>query len=93
MHIAPLARLDDGVFDVVSIGDIGAAELALRLHRVYAGTHLDTPKVLCRRARRVVAEPVDPSERVLLDVDGEQPGSLPATFELLPGAVRVKIPG
>ena len=29
-------------------------------------------------------------ERVLLDVDGEQPGMLPATFECLPGAIRIK---
>jgi diacylglycerol kinase family enzyme len=30
---------------------------------------------------------------VLLDVDGEQPGSLPAEFKVMPGALRFKIPG
>ncbi|HEY3359711.1 MAG TPA: diacylglycerol kinase family protein [Polyangia bacterium] len=91
MHIAPKARLDDGFFDVVAIGDLSALDLALKMRHVYAGTHLDMPKVLYRRARHVKAEPVDPAAKVLLDVDGEQPGAIPSIFELLPGAVRVKI--
>jgi YegS/Rv2252/BmrU family lipid kinase len=93
MHIAPRAQLDDGLFDVVAIGDLGALDLALKMRHVYAGTHLDMPKVIYRRARHVQAEPVDAGAKVLLDVDGEQPGALPSSFELLPGAVRVKIRG
>ena len=44
------------------------------------------------RARVVRARPVDPSEHILLDVDGETPGRLPATFEVLPGVLRMKAP-
>jgi YegS/Rv2252/BmrU family lipid kinase len=93
MHIAPKAALDDGLFDVVALGDFGVAEVATKIHRVYQGTHLGMPKVDHWKARHLQAEPVDPADKVLLDVDGEQPGSLPSTFEVLPGAIKLKVPG
>jgi diacylglycerol kinase family enzyme len=40
----------------------------------------------------VEAEPVDDAP-VLLDVDGEQPGRLPARFTMIPGALRVRVAG
>lgn len=90
MMMAPEALLDDGQFDVVTIGDIRKATLLRLFSRVYQGTHLDTPKVSLRRARKIVAEPVNPEDEVLLDVDGEAPGRLPATFELLPQAIYLQ---
>jgi YegS/Rv2252/BmrU family lipid kinase len=92
MHIAPEAKIDDGLFDVVTLGPMTMADLLLRGHRVYAGTHLSLPSVSLERARRVEARPVDPADRILLDVDGEAPGMLPATFELIAGALRLKTP-
>ena len=93
MHIAPQATLDDGLFDVVALGDFSMAEVTFRIRHVYAGTHLGLPKVEHWKARHVVAEPVYPADKVLLDVDGEQPGSLPSTFDLLPAAIKLKVPG
>jgi YegS/Rv2252/BmrU family lipid kinase len=92
MKVAPEARLDDGLFDVVTLGDYGFSDLLLRGLDVYSGKHIHGPKVTVHRARRVEAEPLDGdgSAEVLIDVDGEQPGRLPATFELLPGALRVR---
>jgi YegS/Rv2252/BmrU family lipid kinase len=90
MQIAPHAQLDDGLFDVVTLGPMTWLDLLLRGHRVYSGTHLELPKVRADRARRVEAEPVDPDEAILLDVDGETPGKLPAIFEVVPGALRLK---
>lgn len=92
MKIAPHAELDDGLFDVISLGPMGMGDLLLRGHKLYAGTHLELPQVREARARRVEAEPVSRAERILLDVDGEVPGMLPATFELLPSAIRLKTP-
>jgi diacylglycerol kinase family enzyme len=40
----------------------------------------------------VDASPVDPDAEVLLDVDGEAPGALPATFTLLPKALGLVMP-
>jgi len=93
MKVAPHARLDDGQFDVVTLKPMGLSDYLLCGHRLYNGTHLSLAQVEASRASRVVAQPADPAEAVLLDVDGETPGKLPATFELLPGALRLKIPG
>ncbi len=93
MQVAPMAALDDGQFEVVALGDFGTAEAAMQVRHIYKGTHIGMPKVEHWRARHVVAEPVDAADKVLLDVDGEQPGSLPSTFEMLPGAIRLKVPG
>jgi len=92
MWIAPEAQLDDGKFDVVTLGAMTMSDLIFRMNRVYKGKHLELPQVSQTRAARVEAEPVDPDEAILLDVDGETPGKLPATFDLLPKTLRLKWP-
>lgn len=93
MHIAPEAELDDGRFDVIALGDLGLTDFLLRSRRLYAGTHLTMDKVSHRRAAVVRAEPADPTQIVELDVDGETPGILPATFRNLPRALDLVVPG
>jgi YegS/Rv2252/BmrU family lipid kinase len=90
MKVAPGASLDDGLFDVITIGDMGMSDLLLHGMDIYTGRHLQSPKVSLQRARRVDAAPVEKDSVVLLDVDGEQPGRLPATFELITGALKVR---
>jgi len=92
MMIAPDAQLDDGMFDVVAMGDLGLRELVMNSRRVYKGTHLSLDKVSVRRAKVVQADPADPGEKVELDVDGETPGFLPARFALVPRALDVVAP-
>jgi YegS/Rv2252/BmrU family lipid kinase len=93
MMVAPNAELDDGLFDVIAMGDFGFGDLLKSGRRLYQGTHLAMDKVTARRARVVEAEPIDPAAIVELDVDGENPGRLPARFELLPAALWVVAPG
>ncbi|HEY5920568.1 MAG TPA: diacylglycerol kinase family protein [Kofleriaceae bacterium] len=92
MKIAPHAEVDDGLFDVVSMGDLGFGDLLKSGRRLYEGTHLSMDKVTSRRARIVEAEPVDPNAVVELDVDGESPGRLPARFEIVPAALWMVVP-
>jgi YegS/Rv2252/BmrU family lipid kinase len=92
MFVAPQAELDDGKFDVVVMGDLSKLDVIKNGHHVYKGTHLTLPKVSFRRATRVDAVAVNGSDEVLLDVDGETPGALPATFTLLPQALPVVMP-
>ncbi|MBI4575476.1 MAG: diacylglycerol kinase family lipid kinase [Planctomycetes bacterium] len=89
MRVAPKALPDDGLFDVVVVGAISRWEALRRGPALYRGTHLGLPDVSCRRARRVEAR-AEGGVEVLLDVDGEQPGRLPASFEVLPGALAVR---
>jgi diacylglycerol kinase (ATP) len=88
MFIAPHADLQDGLFDVIVLGDLNKLEFVQNVPKVYNGTHLTHPKVSEYRARevRVVSQ-----ERMLIQADGELVGMAPATFRLLPKAIRVKI--
>ncbi len=92
MMMAPDAELDDGLFDVVAIGDVGVLDMMLSSRALYKGTHLARKEVSARRARVVVAEPANAGDVVELDVDGETPGKLPATFTIVPSALRVVAP-
>lgn len=91
MKIAPNAKLDDGRFDVVAVGDVSALTVLANSYRLYLGTHLGMQEVRHAHAARVRAESADGSV-VKLEVDGELAGRLPASFELLPGALRVRCP-
>lgn len=90
MKVAPDALLDDGRFDVISIGDLGALKILANAHQLYRGTHLNMEQVHHALAARVEARPARESAEVALEVDGELPGRLPATFEILPRALRVR---
>ena len=88
MHIAPHAALDDGLFDIVIIGDTGRLEIIANVPRIYRGTHLSHPKVDEYHAREVR---VEAQERMLLQADGELIGEAPATFQIIPQALHVLI--
>ena len=92
MFVAPQAELDDGQFDVVALGDMGMADFVLKSRRLYDGSHLTMDKVSHRRAKVVRAEPASPGQKVELDVDGETPGILPATFRVVPRAIDLIVP-
>ncbi len=92
MHVAPHAELDDGLFDVVTLGDFSFGDVLLRGLDIYSGKHLTNPKVTVVRASKVEVEPLAGNTDVLLDVDGEQIGRLPATFEILKGGLQVRFP-
>jgi len=87
MWFAPQARLDDGLFDIVILGDICRTRALRHMSKIYRGRHIGMKDVISLRGRRLDATS---DEEVLLDVDGEAPGRLPATFEVLPGAIKLK---
>jgi YegS/Rv2252/BmrU family lipid kinase len=90
MRIAPDAKLDDGLFDVVIAGDMKTMTLLLSSHKLYSGTHLSMEKMVLCQGKKVHASPVEHKTEILLEVDGETPGRLPATMEILPKILRVR---
>jgi YegS/Rv2252/BmrU family lipid kinase len=92
MKIAPDAKLNDGLLDVVAVGDLGTLEILTNVYKLYLGTHLGMQKVGHSLARSVRVSAVDANERVLIEIDGELLGGLPATFEVLPQRLRVRCP-
>ena len=89
IKVCPQAEPDDGLLDVLVWGDVGKLDLALNLPRLYRGTHLGHAKVTVLRARRVRVEPARP---LPLELDGALPGTTPATFEIVPAALRLRVP-
>jgi YegS/Rv2252/BmrU family lipid kinase len=92
MKVAPDALLDDGQFDVITINDLGALKILTNAHKLYRGTHLEMEEVYQALAKVVTARPARKDETVAIEIDGELPGRLPATFEILPKALRVRCP-
>lgn len=92
MKIAPEAKLTDGKFDVVSIGDLGTLRIVTNAPRLYLGSHLSMQDVGHKLAKKVIARPDTKTDEILLEVDGELPGRLPATFQIIPQALRVRCP-
>ena len=93
MKIAPDAKLTDGKFDVVGVGDLSALKIFTSAPRVYMGSHLSMPEVSHAHARKVTIRPADRGSEVALEIDGELPGKLPATFQIIPAALRVRVNG
>ncbi len=91
MRVAPNASIDDGSFSVVAIGEMGPLESMWKGRHLYSGSHLNLENVSERRAKAVYAESVD-GQDVVLDIDGEVPGVLPATFTIMPGALSLVVP-
>jgi diacylglycerol kinase (ATP) len=89
MLLAPDAQPDDGLFDVVLIGDINKRDFITTAPKIYKGTYLAHPKVELLRARAVT---VDAPEPLPIELDGEQVGTTPARFEIVPRALRVRVP-
>lgn len=90
MKIAPDAKLDDGFFDVVLVKGMKMLEFFRNAWKIYTGTHLSHPKISLIRGRKIEASTEDDKIDVLIEIDGEQVGILPATFEIIPRSIQVK---
>ena len=86
MWVAPVAAIDDGMLDVTVLGDLSLAGVFRNLPNLYNGKILQVPKVFGLKGKRISASS---NQRVLLDVDGEQPGTLPVTVDVIPKAVHM----
>ena len=88
MNVAPLAEVDDGLFDITLVQALSRWEVLKSLRRLFDGTLLTHPKVIALRetAAAVEAGPVP------VEADGELIGHAPVRFSTLPRALRVLAP-
>ncbi len=91
MRMAPTASPTDGVFDVILVGNAGKLETIRGIGTVRNGAHLDehNPKLQLMYGKRIS---VSSDDKVRIDLDGEDPGFLPALFEIQPGAIEFITP-
>lgn len=83
---APEARMDDGMLDIVSLGDYTTLKSVWYLPKLRAGKHLLLDKVKHYRTAKVE---IHSDEEVFLELDGELVGILPASFEIIPRVLEV----
>lgn len=86
MLVAPDAVTDDGVFHVTVIGAMSLPLVLWHIPKLYTGKIKTIRQVSMQTGRRVTAAS---EQRVLLDIDGEQPGTLPSEMEIVPGAISI----
>ena len=87
MYMAPKADLCDGLLDLIILEDHGLLHSLQGFSKVYRGTHLEDPKIQFLQINTLKAEAQD---QVMLELDGETPGVLPARFEVLPHVLLFK---
>lgn len=89
MKIAPDARLDDGLFDVVMIGEISTPKILANSYKLYTGSHSDIADVHHARARKIEIKSMGKNQ-ISFETDGELPGFLPAVFEIVSQALKIR---
>jgi diacylglycerol kinase (ATP) len=89
MMMCPEAEPDDGLFDVLLIGDLTKRDLIVTLPKTYKGRHLPHPKAELLRGATVAVEAPEP---LPIELDGEQPGTTPVRFDVVPKALRLRVP-
>lgn len=87
--LAPDASLNDGKFTVLILKELNIAEFIRVATLALRGEHLSDPHVIYAKASHVK---VTSEERVLLNLDGEYGGLLPAEFENLYRHIDVLVP-
>jgi diacylglycerol kinase family enzyme len=99
MRIAPMARLDDGLLEVILFQTRTRLRLVRRFRTVYAGTHLLEPGVDHFSCRELELRPAGPKAArrpraglFPLDVDGDALGDVPVAAGVARAALRVRAP-
>ncbi len=84
--VAPAARTDDGLFDVVVVNDIGKVDLMMNFPKIYSGRHLKHPKFSLYRSQSVrIDTPINLSKMF----DGDIYGQTPVNAKVLRGAATI----
>ncbi len=90
MFVAPDARIDDGLLDLVAIRKTGRARFLASFPKVFKGEHVRLEHVTVRRAPEIR---VSASRPFTVFADGDPIADLPVVVRALPAAVRVLLPG
>ena len=89
--IAPHAKLDDGLLDLVVVGPLNLLSLLWSLRRLFNGTIDQAPAVRMRTASSITISAEQP---IRFHVDGEVvQGTQSLTATVHPGALRIRVPG
>ncbi|MFE7948158.1 diacylglycerol/lipid kinase family protein [Streptomyces sp. NPDC057426] len=87
-NVAPGASVDDGLLDVVVIGDAPKRHFFATMNELKTGAHVNRPQVEILRGKEIRIE----ADRPLpYGADGEVDATLPVTVRVQPGALNVLV--
>jgi YegS/Rv2252/BmrU family lipid kinase len=89
MRVTPDARSDDGLLDVCVIQELPKWQFVKAFSKVFSGKHVQHPAVTMLRGKQIEISADRPFQ---VYADGEPVGCLPATFSVIPSALRVVVP-
>jgi len=84
MELAPQAKIDDGKLDLLLVKGMRKLAILVNFARIYKGTHLSHPKIVTVQVQNAKI-----SGDLLLETDGEIPGTAPVQFKVVPNAIKV----
>jgi diacylglycerol kinase (ATP) len=88
MKVTPTALVDDGLLDILVVGPLTRIQFLRIFPKVFAGTHIEDPRVRIVKAKKIRIEADD----VVAYTDGERFAALPIDIEVKPGALKVFAP-
>ena len=88
MHMAPGATTEDGLCDMIEVGEMGRIRLLQLFPRIFKGTHIEAPEVTSRKAKEIIFRQTGPMDVM---ADGEVIRVVPRKVEVIPQAFRVNI--
>lgn len=87
IRVAPMARPDDGLLEVITLGDFSRTEILRKITKFVRGTYFHEPKVRHYSVQTLTASSCD---AVSLILDGELAGELPVTIHVVPRALKIR---
>ena len=86
MKMAPLARLNDGLIDLIIVRKVSRLKLLKLFPKVFSGKHIGDPGVDYRQVKQFS---IIPEEDCQLNLDGEVLGSTPVEVQVLPNEIEL----
>ncbi|MGG5173506.1 diacylglycerol/lipid kinase family protein [Pseudarthrobacter sp. J1763] len=90
LHICPEAKVNDGLLDVVSLGEASIFRVVATFLASFRGGHLQRPGISFVRGKEIR---IHANKPLSIFADGEMLGPLPATMTIEQASVRVLVPG
>ncbi|MEK5148290.1 diacylglycerol kinase (ATP) [Psychrobacillus psychrotolerans] len=87
--LAPSSSINDGLFSLLILKKLNIAEFIRVASLALRGEHLTDPHVIFKKAKHIK---VTSDDMVLLNLDGEYGGVIPATFQNLHRHIEVFVP-
>lgn len=86
MKISPTSKLQDGVLEVIAVGEVSKFDFLRTLPKVFFGKHLSHPKLEMFNTREIFLKSDEP---ILAFADGEPISATPLHVSILPNALKI----